>query len=304
MVNRIKELTDRNIQIGTRNAEIVGTFYGNLSSNIGILAFPGFTEHRSSLDELCKMLSKEFKVWAFDINSQGDSTGNWDLREIIESVYEIQRCLKDHYGLRKIGAYGNSIGGMAAGLNANEGSNIESICLTSTPAALQDIVPWYNRLLLKSIPQSLVRYGTIQYDKTESLKNENYRNKSHVQFLTKEEYRPYAQFGAMKIPSLKNVMKWIGKAPRLDKYAGEITKPALLIYGGEDHMLGIKDSKLPKKIQRMYYSIASKEKMLVIFKGADHSLNSKTQTDDCFNKGPEYGLVKKFIMDHFGHYFL
>ncbi|MDO8740614.1 MAG: alpha/beta fold hydrolase [Candidatus Woesearchaeota archaeon] len=285
--------------------KIVGTYYDNPSAKNGVILFPGFTEHRSSLEEIAKKLNKDFKTWTFDINSQGESSGNWDLRQMQKSVYAIQDIIRKRHGLAYLGAHGNSIGGMAVGLTAAQDEKIlDCICMTSTPAGLQDIVPPHTREFLSYVPQSFIRFGTIVFDEIESRCNVNYQNKSHAQFLTEKGHQPYAQFGALKIESIKKLMQWVTNAPRLDDAAGQIKQPALLVYGGEDRLLGIKGGKLPDQIKKMYDELGSGIKELFIADGADHGLNKATKMDDCFNQAPEYQFVKQKIIEHFYKYLL
>ncbi|MBI2129683.1 alpha/beta fold hydrolase [Candidatus Woesearchaeota archaeon] len=285
--------------------KIAGTYYDNSSAKNGVILFPGFTEHRSSLEEIAKKLNKYFKTWTFDINSQGESSGSWDLRQMHKSVYVIQDIVRKRHGLTYLGAHGNSIGGMAVGLTAAQDEKIlNCICLTSTPAGLQDIVPSYTQIFLSYVPLSLIRFGTIVFDEIESRRNVNYRNKSHAQFLTEEGYQPYAQFGALKIEDIKKLMQWITNAPRLDDAVEQIKQPALLVYGGEDKLLGIKGGKLPDQIKKMYDKLGSDTKELFIVDGADHGLNKATRIDDCFNQEPEYQFVKQKIIGHFCKYLL
>jgi alpha-beta hydrolase superfamily lysophospholipase len=285
------------------HTNIVGTYYDNISADKGIILFPGFTEHRSSLDETARMLNKDFKAWTFDINSQGESTGMWTLKEIQESLYTIQQILKQRHGLKKVGAHGNSIGGMAIGLTATKESDLDCICLTSTPAGLQDIVAPYARTMLSYVPQSLVRFGTILFDKMESRNNENYRKKSHPLFCDESGYKPHAQLGGLKISNLHELIQGITDAPRLDSEVSRITQPTLFIYGGNDTLLGIRQGQLPRQIQSMYQHKVG-DKRLIIVEGADHSLNSVTRTDDCFNQDSKYQQVKTEIVNHFAKYLL
>jgi len=279
--------------------ELVGNFYDNLSNN-GVVLFPGFNEHRSSLDELAKKLNKaDLKVWYFDINSQGESTGSFNMNQIIESIYATESGLRQRYGLRKLGAHGNSVGGMAVGIAAAKNSPIECMCLTATPAGLQDIFPEWARNLLSYAPQSVLRYITIARDIILSSSNQNYRERTHKQFKTEKGYQPYAQWGAIKIYDPKELMESINRAPRLDDFAFNIMKPVLFVYGGEDQTIGIKDSELPSEVKDMYKSIRSKDKRILVVKGADHSLNTVTDTDDCFNQDPKFAFVKDHIVEHF-----
>jgi pimeloyl-ACP methyl ester carboxylesterase len=283
---------------------LVGDYYDSPSDK-GIILFPGFTEHRFSLGETAKILTPEFKTWVFDINSQGESSGDWNLKEMEKSVYEAQKHVKDRYALSKIGALGNSVGGMAVGVAvANRDSNLDCICLLSTPAGLQDFAHPVMLAALGLIPQPVIRMITIAYDKFESLVNENYKNKTHAQFSTEKGYRPYAQFGALKIPNIKDFVGWISQAPRLDAVADKINKPTLMVYGGEAGFFGIKHGVLPQNIIEMYASIATRDKELVIVEGADHSLNGHTRIDDCFNQDQNYQFVKEEIFNHFSHFML
>jgi len=310
MNNSIKEMIDKDKQkviVDTQNGAIlVGTFRDNSSSNIGIIMFPGFSEHRSSLDDISEKLSNYFKVWNFDVNGQGDSTGTLlDIMEMHESVDYIAKNFKSYYGLKKMGGFGNSSGGMAIGITAaKDHSILECICLTTTPAGLQDIVKWYMRGLLKIIPKFLVRYGTIIYDKKVSKKNENYRNKSHVSFKTEHGYQPYAQIGAARIPNHHQMLNTIKNAPRLDAYAQDIHQPILFIYGGEDKLNGFKHSKIPKKIRNMYNNVIKVGKDILVVDNIDHGLNTKTKADDCLNQDPKYQFVKQRIIDFFCKYLL
>jgi alpha-beta hydrolase superfamily lysophospholipase len=283
---------------------LAGNFYENCSANNGILLFPGVTEHRSSLEGLALELSSEFKVWTFDINSQGESTGDFDLEQMQKSVYEIGKYVKKKHGLSKIGAYGNSIGGMAVGLVAAQEDFFYGVCLTSVPAGIQDVVPGYLSSLMNYVPQSVLRFGTIVFDKLESRKNNNYKMKSHGGFYDGKKYKKYAQFGALKIDNIRNLSMWISNAPRLDDVAKKINSPILLIYGGEDSLLGVKRGVLPDKILNMYKNIGSRDKDLMVINGADHSLNLKTEPDDCFNQDKEFSFLKRNILKHFSYYLL
>jgi len=282
--------------------ELIGTIYDNKESNKGVLLFPGFTEHRSSLDELAKQLSEHFKVIAFDINSQGESTGKFDLSSIADNIYHTHKNIKRFYKLEKIGAFGNSIGGMGIALAATRPrSRFDALCLTSTPANLQAFFPKVLGYILKKTPQSLVRAGTILFDMLESVKNPEYRNKTHKQFHNGKFYQPYAQLGALKIKNLKEIIEAIETAPNLGYYAKKIKTPTLFIYGGNDKMLGIKNSKMPKNIQKMMIRVKGK-KHLIMADRADHSLNIRTKMDDCFNQDKKYSSIKKSIVTYFKHY--
>ncbi|RMF54970.1 alpha/beta hydrolase [Candidatus Woesearchaeota archaeon] len=283
--------------------EIVGTFRENTYSKEGILMFPGFTEHRSSLDDLAELLSNHFNVWNFDLNSQGESTGNWDLLQMAESVYNIHSHLKKRHGLRKLGGFGNSIGGMAVGIVASyDDTEFDAICLAGLPVALQDYVRKWQLNLLRKVPQRFLRAATIAYDIFATAVYENYRNLTHHQFKTPSGYRPYAQFGALKIPNLSELIGWIENAPDMMKFVERIHQPVLFIYGGEDHYLKIRHSILPMGLRNMITKTASRKKDVLIVEGADHSLNRETTIDDKFNSDPEYQFVKPHIFCHFMNY--
>ena len=292
------------VKVNTTDAELVGTFYDS-SSDKGIILFPGFTEHRSSLDETAKRLNKHFKAWTFDINSQGESTGDWDLKQMTQSVHEIQEQLRKRYGLKKLGALGNSIGGMAVGIVAAEDSDsLDAVCLTTTPVGLQDYTPDFINKIISYIPQQLFRAVTLSFDRWASERNENYRKKTHSQFKIKRGYRPYAQFGALKISNLKKFMGYIRDAPRIDEYVHFIEQPILFIYGGNDKLNGIKNNELPKSLKNMIDKTGSKQKAVFVVEGADHSLNTKTQIDDCFNQDRRHQFVKEYIVNHFTEHLL
>ena len=306
-MSKVKEIKENGVEKTivevTPDIKLVGTFYDKKETNKGVVLLPGFTEHRSSLDSLAEQLSSDFRVWTFDLNSQGESTGFWNLNEMLVSFYIVHDKLKERYGLKQVGTHGNSLGGMVAGLIAyHEPELINALCLTSTPAGLQDIVPKSVRTIMKKTPQSWVRTGTILFDMFQSGVNSAYREKTHPQFRTEQGYQQYAQFGATKIPSIRKMMMGIERAPRLDTIAPEINQPTLLVYGGEDKMLGIKGSKVPTRIQRMIDSFS--KGIWMVIADADHSLNTKTQPDGCFNQDQKYQFVRKHVLHHFKHYLL
>jgi alpha-beta hydrolase superfamily lysophospholipase len=308
LVNEIDENCEK-ISIDSQNgATLVGNFFDS-NSDKGIIMFPGITEHRSSLYSFAERLNQNgFKVWAFDLNSQGESTGNWDIAQMEESIYYIQEHLKKRYGLRGIGAFGNSAGGMAVGLaSSRKDSNLECLCLTSTPSSIDVVIPKKLLKIARYIPQSLVKGAAIGFDKfqTDLLKNENYRRLSHSTFKIEEGYQPYAQFGALKIFNLNEIAKNALDAPNLSDYAQNINQPILLIYGGEDSLNGIKNSQLPNHIQRLYDSLRSKDKKLILVPGASHALNSPPmKMDDCLNQDPKYLWVKDEVSNYFSKYML
>ncbi len=223
-----------------------------------------------------------------------------------ESAYELFNKIKQDYGLSKIGAMGNSLGGMVVGLNAaRKDSNLDCICLTSAPSALQDATPILAQAL-NYFPQSLVRLGTITWDKMQLLAgNSKYANLSHAQFFENGQYKPYAQFGATKIKNIKDALRWVNEAPRLDKVVKDIKQPTLLIYGGDDSLLKIKDGVLPLKIEEMCNNWGSKNNELIIVSHAEHWFDDKDfhhKIDDCFNQDPALQFVKDRIYTHFGNF--
>ena len=308
----MKNLSDKpgeRVEIDTQNdATLVGRFFDS-ASNKGIIMLPGITEHKSSLYSFAKQLNgKGFKVWAFDLNSQGESTGNWDISQMQGSVEYLQRNLKKRHGLKRIGAFGNSSGGMAVGLAASrKDSDLECLCLTSTPSSVDSVTSKTLLKLAKHIPQGLVRAGAICLDKlqVDLLKNENYKSNSHPTFKTQEGYQPYAQIGALKIPNFRGFVESVLAAPKLSEHAQDIHQPVLLVYGGNDDVIGIRSSRLPANIQALYDSIGSKEKRLIVVPGANHALNEgKMIMDECLNQDPEYSWVKPEVNDHFCKYLL
>ena len=203
-----------------------------------------------------------------------------------------------------MGAVGNYVGGMSVGLVASQpDSNIDCLCLNTTPAGLQDVFPKYALNLLNIIPQSVFRFATIAYDKFEGLRNENYKQKTQSQFKKDGVYQKHAQFGALKVHDVKEFVRLIRTAPRLDEYIQNITQPILFVYGGEDRaVMNIKNNQLPKEIVNLYERTKSKDKRLLVVSGADHSLNEKTKIDDCFNQDQKYQSVKQETLNHFLEY--
>jgi len=297
------------VEINTKNgATLVGDFFES-SSDKGIIMFPGITEHRSSLYSFAKKLNQDgFKVWDFDLNSQGESTGNWDITEMQESAHYIQRHLKRRYDLKRIGAFGNSVGAMAVGLaSSRQDSDLECLCLIASPSSLDKVVPRTLLKLGKYIPQGLVRAVAIGFDKIQAdlLKNEKYRRKTHPLFKTPNGYQPYAQFGALKISDLGDMTESALVTLKLSDYTQYIHQPTLLVYGGEDSFIGIKNSQLPAHIRNMYDSLGSENKKLVIVPGASHALNTPPmKADDCLNEDPKYSWVKEEVNEHFCKYLL
>jgi alpha-beta hydrolase superfamily lysophospholipase len=142
----IKRVVERGIEKEIvrcdNNAELVGRVY-NGNSKKGVILIPGFSEHKFSLYDIAERLNNEgYNVWAFDLNGQGESGGNWNLEEMAESIGDISKTLKDNYGLDKLGAFGNSLGGMAVGLSAaSDKDSLDRICLSGAPTALQEVIP-------------------------------------------------------------------------------------------------------------------------------------------------------------------
>ena len=278
-------------------------FYDNKEKK-GIFLFPGFTEHKQSLDSIAKKLSSEYKTWTFDLNSQGESTGNWNIKEMQESAYLAIKKIQKEHDLKKIGGFGNCVGGTFLGvLSAQDPEIIDCLCLTSTPAGLQDVLPSQALNILKYIPQSFLRQGTIMFDKIMTKTNTNYKQKTHLQFKKNNKYQKHAQIGATKITNIKNIINAVKNAPRLEDYAQQTTQPILLIYGGEDtDVVKIKNGILPKNVRNMYDKINTTNKHLLIIPGADHSLNEKTKMDDNFNQDKKYEFIKEEIKKHYQTY--
>ncbi len=293
-----------NISVQTHsNVHLTGTYFDSPSDK-GIILFPGFTEHRSSLFGLAEKLNQNgFKAWSFDINSQGESTGNWDLNEMAESVYDVQDQLRKKHGLKKMGAFGNSIGGMAVTIAAGEDNkSLDVLCVSTMGNSLQQYVPKFIMNIARRIPQSAIRQATIALDRILTWSNENYRKTTHPQFKTAQGYKQHAQFGALKVDDIKDFFRMIDNAPSVDDYIHMVNQPLLFIYGGNDRFLGFYNDEVPEKIQALFSLTKSKNKKMLIIPGADHSFNKKTRVDDCFNQSSEFAYVKDEIVAHFIRY--
>lgn len=311
-MKQLRNIIDENrekVEIDTQNgARLVGNFFDS-NSNKGVIMFPGITENRSSLYAFAERLNQVgFKVWAFDLNSQGESTGNWDIEQMQESAHYIQGHLKTKYGLKRVGAFGNSAGAMAVGIaSSRKNSDLECLCLTGAPCSLDLVVPRPLIKIAQYIPQSWVRAAAIGFDRIQRdlLKNDNYRRTCRPTFRDKKGYSSPAQFGGLKILSLREMARCALNAPRLVDYASDIHRPTLLIYGGEDTLNGIEGSQLPANIQNMYDSLGTDDKKLVIVPGATHALNSPPmRMGDCLNQDPKYSWIKEEVSEHFCKYLI
>ena len=290
---------NQKIELETLNGRLVGDYYDSPSRK-GIILFPGMAENRYFLEDTARALNKEFKTWVFDLSSQGESSGNWDLKEIARSVIDVQKYARQRYSLSKVGAFGHSLGGTAVGIAAaNSSESLDCLCLSTAPAGIQDHLPGIGKMLLNTVPQSLVRLGSIALDKYQYWDSENYRNKVHPQFNKNGNYQSYAQFGALKVPDAKKIVEWISNAPRLDDVAGKLTQPVLMLHAQNDIILGIKNGELPYNIGQTFVKIGSKDKRMIVVKGADHWMNKSTKPGDCYNNSPEYQFVKDLTFEHF-----
>jgi pimeloyl-ACP methyl ester carboxylesterase len=148
---------------------------------------------------------------------------------------------------------------------------------------------------LKNIPNWLARYGSKVFDTFESRNNPIYRAKTHQRFNTDG----HAMLGALKIKDIRKLVEDLENAPSLYNHSKLINIPNLFIYGGEDHFLGIHQGKLPLRYIAMTEMARQEQENLVIVPGADHSLNTKTRTDQDFNSDKEHQWVKDRIATHF-----
>jgi len=165
------------IRINTKNgATITGDFYDNKKSNNGVVMLPGFTGHRSILHNLAKKISKHSKVWLFDLNSQGESTGKFDFHQINESFSSITKKLKKEYKLKKIGAFGQSLGAVVMMNIEAEDKLFDCLCFISMPENIEKTLDKF--YYLKKIPKSILRTGIIFMDKIFTIVNYNYREKT------------------------------------------------------------------------------------------------------------------------------
>jgi len=284
---------------GANNSELVGTFYDNEKSDKGIIMFPGISEHRVSLDELAESLAKSFKVWAFDLNSQGDSTGNWDLEEMADSVDIIGRKVKKDYNLERLGLFGNSLGGMAGGIAATyEDTPLDILCFATTSSSMFDYFSESSIKIFRNFP-SLVTLFLKGFDFYQTKTNKLYKNLTHRK--SKENNWQGLHFGATKIPDIKEFFDAILKAPNLIDYVDKIEQPIFFLYGGNDRHLKFHNGK-PEQIERMFEKTASKYKSMDVIQKADHALNLKTPPDSHFNHAPELEYLKSIIASHFRTY--
>jgi len=302
------------VLVDTQNgARLIGDRFGSRKNPRGILLFPGFSEHRSSLYALAGYLTPYFQVWVFDINQQGGSSGHFEPIEVGQSISFIANAFRARYSLEKLGGFGNSLGGMGMVVAAAEDPGcLDALCISTMPPSVYEFGPEVIRFLLKSdrarniikhTPTGLVRSAMIAMDIVLAEINPNYRVKTHAQFKPQPGltgWQPYAQFGALKIDDFKDFVERLGAAPRMEEYVARLSKPTLWIYGGEAHHNDVVHYELPDNIKEMLKSAPGEEqRQPKIVPGADHSLNKKTGFDDCFNQDPEYQWVKEKISEFF-----
>ena len=286
------------IKINTKNGAVIsGTFFNNEKSECGIIILPGFATYQSALYNTAKKLSKEFKVWVFDLNSQGESTGDFDVYQMADSFSTISKTLKNQYQLKKLGIFGHSIGGCVALIIEKEHKLFDAICISGTPVDLKKISKKFS--FLKTLPYSTTRNFMILTDKILVSFNKNYRRRTHQFFKTKKGYSKDIHIGALKIKSLKKLFENMNKVPNLNSLAPYINKPILLIYGGADKLNGFKKNYIPEDIQNTYRLIKSDDKSIKIISGADHNMNKRTTIDGDWNKDAEYQHVKEIIFKFF-----
>jgi len=310
----------------------------------GILLLPGMSEYKESLAGLAEKLSgavnsddnsaadnsaadksaadaskQECSTLVMDLNGQGHSTGNCYLEDIVYSIKDVARQFKNELHLDKLGIYGNSLGGIAAGiavseLNVEEPGFVSALCLSSTLPSLRDYASEVMCSYLHDHP-SFAEFGLKAFNLVQYVSNHFFRERTAKR--DKEEHVRLS-FGATKISNIKEFVEHVRTSPSLMDYASQISAPSMLIYGSKDPGVkmtlnndtcslrfdsestnGLEKYGVPEKIKHLYCSLRSEKKTLIIVNGADHSLNVKTPEDCDFNAAPEYQWVKDEIKGFF-----
>lgn len=341
MEYKTNEKNENLIEFNTQNGAVLSGRFFEGRSKKGIIIFPGIFEYRSSLYGFAESLNKkDFNVWVFDLNSQGDSycrdnngsryCGNWDLNEMQQSVNYIQNKIKKTHGLRGIGALGNSAGGMAVGIAASKGSGLECLCMTSTPASFKDaitrFVPYTALDYAKHVPNIAIKGFSVIFDVINGCYSEYYNKISRPKQRRQRHETSPARFSALKIHDFKDFIGFIQNSPLLKENVSNIKQPILLVYGSNDLLIKMRklnnrpygtvsDSKIigdeqvleqfPKTYRQMYRDIGSKDKRIIVLQGADHTLNESPMTDKPTNHDQLFsGLLKPIVAEHFCEYML
>jgi len=97
---------------------IAGTVYVKDFSKIppsGILVVPGFHASRKQYDFLCKSLAYSGALaYVIDLPSHGESSGQFNVALMSEYILHSIKILRSHFGVREVGIFGHSTGGVAA----------------------------------------------------------------------------------------------------------------------------------------------------------------------------------------------
>jgi alpha-beta hydrolase superfamily lysophospholipase len=269
------------------------------NSKNAVLLFPGFTEHRTSLEDVAKKLyNNNFSTFYFDINSQGESLGEFSVRGIARSVFMLAHEIKKKYNFKKIGLFGNSLGAMSCAYAVKEDLPVEGLFLSSCPNSINDFLSEFNASLLKKAPKPLINTYLKINDIKNTIKSKNYRNKTHK--LIKENKQMY--YGALKITNHKVLFSQIMSSPKSETYFNKINVPTFMLYGGNDKCLGITKSKLPPNLDKLFNQLNIKNSERKVIENADHSMNKKTHADDKYNSSIEFSFVKDEICNFFKKY--
>ncbi|NVM53645.1 MAG: lysophospholipase [Candidatus Helarchaeota archaeon] len=232
-----------------------------------------------------QLIDENLTIYALDLKHHGKSTGKKgdikDFKELIEQVGEFVSFLKTKHENHPIFLMGLSMGGcLAINYAVMFPETINGIILMA-PACTNVKISWTIILAMPVLGLIyLVRKGKPIIDITKR-QGEYTRNPLRIKYDKNDEL----QITKLSLRYLFQVNKWIKKA---NKYATNISSPALIMQGTQDKLIPLEG------VREFFNHIPIEDKQLIELDGAYHSLFS----DPAMVEEGGWALLKNWILSH------
>jgi len=251
------------------NGGILNATLFDSASETGILIIPGIWYPREAYYKLARDLSLKYKVAIYDQRGHAMSSGDFNLRGVVEDVAAVADQLRSLSHMFRLFVVGHSLGGYVA-----------AIASTALPAGLVDgqvllAPPLSLNSTARKVPDDLTVFKVYMAGLLKAL-TPKYRSpmvREYVSFWYPAfRKRPY--LFALRANHPEQIVQEIQSSLDLSHFDNNISIPTLFLWAGNDRTLGITQG-YPPDYHRFIHSVTSQNTRIneALIPGLCHQFN-------------------------------
>lgn len=232
---------ERDVSVERPDCTLKGTLLVPERIEAAVMLMHGWSTDRRNLMRYGEMLARHgYLVAAFDARGHGETVVKPDMNLMIDDAGAILEMLSGEYGVRKVGMFGWSMGGLVSTIASTRFPSIKVMAVIAT-----GVYPWHDLM-------------------------GQFRRVTPIPRIVHRAFR--RGMGGLNHTSLLTLLQAARRAPNTMEYADRVTVPYLAIHPSDDVLVPLAAAK------QLFGKIASRDKQFVVL-DATHDIGL-TNYDD------------------------